>query len=409
MGYPLRFHVQIIPNTDWDTVKARVLEAEALGFEAAALADHLVDWTDPSRPWFEAWSALGALAEAQIGMLSTVLIGNASTYVQDGLMVTPRGYAQKYDAITGDPRSGERAGRSLSLGLEGWQAAIHDQLGQIQGGSLAALARDRGVPLGELLQAIGQAAATRIGANGLLVAVCAYYHDIGKLTKPEFFTENQRGGENPHDTLAPSMSALVIQSHVKEGLTLAKRYKLPRIVSEGIEAHHGTTLTSYFYQVARRAVEEAGGMEDAGLEHSFRYDGRKPRTREMAVLMLADSDATRFARLGERLIKALSQATAAGFLYRVDMRLRPWGTVGPLVNTVDGYLAYLEQHARLWEKQALLKARPIAGSQQTADEFLARAEPLLLEVELTEPSLFLSLHEGATDRFADAIGRWANR
>ena len=140
-----------------------------------------------------------------------------------------------------------------------------------------------------MVGAIGQAAATRIGANGLLVAVCAYYHDIGKLTKPEFFTENQRGGENPHDTLAPSMSALVIQSHVKEGLTLAKRYKLPRIVSEGIEAHHGTTLTSYFYQVARRAVEEAGGMEDAGLEHSFRYDGRKPRTREMAVLMLADS------------------------------------------------------------------------------------------------------------------------
>ncbi len=140
-----------------------------------------------------------------------------------------------------------------------------------------------------MVGAIGQAAATRIGANGLLVAVCAYYHDIGKLTKPEFFTENQRGGENPHDTLAPSMSALVIQSHVKEGLTLAKRYKLPRVVSEGIEAHHGTTLTSYFYQVARRAVEEAGGMEDAGLEHSFRYDGRKPRTREMAVLMLADS------------------------------------------------------------------------------------------------------------------------
>jgi precorrin-3B C17-methyltransferase len=98
---------------------------------------------------------LGALAEAQLGMLSTVLIGNASTYVQDGLMVTPRGYAQKYDAITGDPRSGERAGRSLSLGLEGWQAAIQEQLEHFQGGSLAALARDRGVPLGELLQAIG--------------------------------------------------------------------------------------------------------------------------------------------------------------------------------------------------------------------------------------------------------------
>ena len=106
---------------------------------------------------------LGALAEAQIGMLSTVLIGNASTYIQDGLMVTPRGYAQKYDAITGDPRSSERAGRSLSLGLEGWQAAIRDQLGHLRGGSLAALARDRGVPLGELLQAIGQAGTREAG------------------------------------------------------------------------------------------------------------------------------------------------------------------------------------------------------------------------------------------------------
>ena len=140
-----------------------------------------------------------------------------------------------------------------------------------------------------MVGAIGQAAANRIGANGLLVSVCAHFHDIGKLAKPEFFSENQRGGENPHDQLAPSMSALVIQSHVKEGLTLAKRYKLPRPVCEGIAAHHGTTLTSYFYQVARRALRDAGMAEDSGLEHSFRYDGAKPQTREMAVLMLADT------------------------------------------------------------------------------------------------------------------------
>ncbi len=140
-----------------------------------------------------------------------------------------------------------------------------------------------------MVGAIGQAAANRIGANGLLVSVCAYFHDIGKLAKPEFFSENQRGGENPHDSLAPSMSALVIQSHVKEGLTLAKRYKLPRPVCDGILVHHGTTLTSYFYQVARRALKEAGMAEDSGLESSFRYDGPKPWTREQAVLMLADS------------------------------------------------------------------------------------------------------------------------
>jgi len=140
-----------------------------------------------------------------------------------------------------------------------------------------------------MVAAIGQAAANRIGANGLLVSVCATFHDIGKLAKPEFFTENQRGGENPLDNLAPSMSALVIQSHVKEGLTLAKRHKLPRPVCDGIQTHHGTTLTSYFYQLARRALKEAGMAEDSGLEHSFRYDGPKPHTRELAVLMLADS------------------------------------------------------------------------------------------------------------------------
>lgn len=140
-----------------------------------------------------------------------------------------------------------------------------------------------------LVGAIGQAAANRIGANGLLVHVCASYHDIGKLSKPEFFAENQRGGENPHDNLAPSMSVLVIQSHVKEGLTLAKRYKLPRPICEGIATHHGTSLTSYFYQLARRALQEADLAEDSGLEASFRYDGPRPWTRELAVLMLADT------------------------------------------------------------------------------------------------------------------------
>lgn len=140
-----------------------------------------------------------------------------------------------------------------------------------------------------MVGAIGQAAANRIGADGLLVAVCAYYHDIGKLAKPEFFGENQRAGENPHDELAPSMSALVIQSHVKEGLTLAKRYKLPRPVCDAIRSHHGTSLTSYFFQVARRALKESGQAVDAGLEHSYRYDGPKPHTRELSILMLADS------------------------------------------------------------------------------------------------------------------------
>ena len=165
-----------------------------------------------------------------------------------------------------------------------------------------------------MVGAIGQAAADRIGANGLLVSVCAFFHDIGKLAKPEFFAENQRGGENPHDHLAPSMSALVIQSHVKEGLTLAKRYKLPRAVCEGIVAHHGTTLTSYFYQLARQALKEAGMAEDSGLESSFRYDGPKPKTREAAILMLADS--------AEAASRSLEQATPNRIAEMVDTLIR---------------------------------------------------------------------------------------
>ncbi len=112
---------------------------------------------------------LADLADARIGMLSTVLVGNASTYVQDGLMVTPRGYGNKYDGQTGDTREGERAGRSLSLGLEGWQAHIEDRLRRLPGTSLGALAQDLDIPLGALLQAIGTA--NPMASPGDLIAV----------------------------------------------------------------------------------------------------------------------------------------------------------------------------------------------------------------------------------------------
>lgn len=102
---------------------------------------------------------------------------------------------------------------------------------------------------------------------------------------------------------------------------------------------------------------------------------------DIDLLFLAAGDAAAYQRVGERLIKALTEATATGFLYRVDMRLRPWGRVGPLVVSVDGYLAYLQKHARLWEKQALLKARPIAGNEQMGAAFLRCAEPLLFDVD----------------------------
>jgi putative nucleotidyltransferase with HDIG domain len=129
-------------------------------------------------------------------------------------------------------------------------------------------------------------AAERIGANALLTRVAGYFHDIGKMVKPEFFTENIQYRENPHDDLSPSMSTLVIMSHVKEGEELARRYKLPEQIIAGIREHHGTSLVSYFYH---RAKTQSEGSDSDVNESDYRYDGPRPITKEMAILTLADS------------------------------------------------------------------------------------------------------------------------
>jgi len=134
---------------------------------------------------------------------------------------------------------------------------------------------------------LAQAAAREIGANDMLVRVCAYYHDIGKMTKPEFFIENSQGRQNPHDELSPSMSRLLIISHVKEGVSLARRYKLPAVIVDGIEQHHGTSVIQYFYHRARTLAEEEE-KNNVEPEH-YRYPGPKPHSREMGILMMADT------------------------------------------------------------------------------------------------------------------------
>jgi putative nucleotidyltransferase with HDIG domain len=131
---------------------------------------------------------------------------------------------------------------------------------------------------------LAEAAAEAVGADALIVRVGAYYHDIGKLKRPYFFIENQVGGENPHEKLSPSLSTLIITSHVKDGLELAREYNLPACVQEIIEQHHGTSLVSYFYQ---RALESE--RPELVTENSFRYDSRKPQSKEAALVMLADS------------------------------------------------------------------------------------------------------------------------
>jgi len=132
---------------------------------------------------------------------------------------------------------------------------------------------------------LAEAGGVAVGADGLLLRVCAYYHDVGKLVKPEYFVENQRGS-NPHDTISPSMSALVIQSHVKEGLAMARQAKLPLPVRQAIATHHGTKLIRYFFS---RAQELSDPGKVTVRESDYRYPGPKPHSKELGILLLADA------------------------------------------------------------------------------------------------------------------------
>lgn len=131
---------------------------------------------------------------------------------------------------------------------------------------------------------LAESAADAIGAHALLTRVGAYYHDIGKMKTPHYFTENQLISGNKHDALEPSMSRLVILNHIKEGLELAREYKLNKRIVDFIPEHHGTSLIHYFYQkaLAENEAEEVG-------EEDYRYPGPKPRSKETAIVMLADS------------------------------------------------------------------------------------------------------------------------
>ncbi len=132
---------------------------------------------------------------------------------------------------------------------------------------------------------LAEGAADAIGANALLTRVGAYYHDIGKLVKAEYFTENQMPGDNKHDDIEPSMSRLVISNHVTEGIELAQKHRLNPAIIDFIPQHHGTGLMYYFYQKALEEAKEGETVDESG----FRYPGPKPQTRETAITLLADS------------------------------------------------------------------------------------------------------------------------
>ena len=147
---------------------------------------------------------------------------------------------------------------------------------------------------------LAEAACSAIGANALLARVGSYFHDIGKTEKAEYFSENQIGvAKKRHDKLTPSMSSLIITNHVKDGVELARKYRLNQAISDFIEQHHGTSLIYYFYQRALEKVE----ADQIPREEGFRYPGPKPQTRETAVVLLADSV--------EAASRALSEPTPA--------------------------------------------------------------------------------------------------
>lgn len=132
-----------------------------------------------------------------------------------------------------------------------------------------------------------ESAAQSINANPVLARVACYYHDIGKTKNPLYFVENQTRGENRHDKLSPSMSALIIKSHVKDGIKMAVEHGMPQGIIDMIPQHHGTALIEYFYDKASKEAEEAG-LGEVVDENSYRYPGPKPQTKEAGIIMLAD-------------------------------------------------------------------------------------------------------------------------
>ncbi|MGL5965177.1 MAG: HD family phosphohydrolase [Fusobacteriaceae bacterium] len=133
-----------------------------------------------------------------------------------------------------------------------------------------------------MVATLSENAAENIGADSVFTRVAAYYHDIGKLKRPKFFVENQSNEKNPHDDISPSMSNLIIKSHTKDGVELGKKYKIPKEIRDIMIEHQGTTLLAYFYNKARK-------IDPSIKKDDFKYSGPKPRTKESAIIMLADS------------------------------------------------------------------------------------------------------------------------
>lgn len=232
---------------------------------------------------------------------------------------------------------------------------------------------------------LAEAAANRISANGTMCRACSYFHDIGKLVKPNYFSENIVGDDNPHDDLAPTMSALIIIAHVKEGVDLALKYGLNQRIIDVIQQHHGTSLVSYFYKRALQQQQDAreGGKimnireEDIPevRKESFRYSGPRPQFKESGIISLADAVESASRSLDrptpqkiEQLVNdIISKRIAEGQLDECDLTLRELKVCGEtfrftLQNMLHTRIKYPKDEEKAEQESRRLRNLPPASA-----------------------------------------------
>jgi putative nucleotidyltransferase with HDIG domain len=232
---------------------------------------------------------------------------------------------------------------------------------------------------------LAEAAAEAVGANATMCRVCSYFHDIGKLVKPDYFTENMRRDRNPHDELAPTMSALIIIAHVKEGVDLALKNNLNQEIVDVIQQHHGTSSVYYFFKRALQQQQDAreGGkimnIRDEDIpevrEESFRYPGPRPQTRECAIISLADSieSASRSlervtpGKIDQLVEDIIKKRLVDGELRDCDLTMRQLQDVAEsfkrtLQNMLHSRVAYPDQRVEKADTGSRIQPSPVAKS-----------------------------------------------
>jgi len=214
-----------------------------------------------------------------------------------------------------------------------------------------------------MVASLAEAGAEAVVANSLLARVGAYYHDVGKILRPHFFFENAGAGKNSyHSKMAPNLSSMIVISHVKDGVELAQRNRLPQVVIDIIRQHHGTGLIAYFY---REALKERGKENESIHEENFRYPGPKPRTKESAIVMLADSVEAAFRFSPQKTLKGIhSQVKKVVNNKLKDNQLDECDlTLGEIARISDAFVRILAGviHTRGRYPEEMLKSQSVVG------------------------------------------------